>query len=397
MIDKTLSELATAEDTTLLESVHPLGSKLLTYIGSKWRLKRVPMIGVVVSDPVLIREIFMNKKAFSKNGKGASTSFWNPIIGDYGLLNMDGDEHRDLKRTVANLFSRSRVEAISNSVTDPILTNATEQLKQGKAVDVVEITGEISYRTMWRVVGFSEDKLAGLDLPMELEKLRSVTEGANPVKKKLSAKEVNAAVAKLSVFDGLVHEAYHNEKDSLPYLLKESGYEEEVAVSLTKSLFIAGTETVVSFLPRMTSLFIKSGYLDYLTEHPEHTSNGIDEALRVTIPTPVTARSVTEVTNFHGVSLRAGERLVINTIGASKKYGAFDPFNEKNKEMKSLWFGAGVHMCIGVGIAMSQAESMAQFLIALHREQKLDITIKASNNKGHTGSYKELVIKCKPS
>lgn len=393
MIDKNLSKIATAEDAKLLESVHPLGSKLLTYVGSKWRLKRIPMIGIIISDPVLIREIYLNKTAFNKNGKGASTSFWNPIIGNYGLLNMDGDEHRNLKRTVANLFSRQRVEAISNSVTGPILAAATAQLQQGNSVDVAEIAGEISYRTMWQVIGFTAEKLAEIDVQVQLGCLRSVTEGINPAKKKLSAKEVDAAIANLSVFDALVHDSYHNEKDSLPFLLKESGYEEEVATSLTKSLFIAGTETVVSFLPRMTALFIESGYLGYLAENPEHAMTGIDEALRVTVPTPVAARCVTEPVDFHGIPMKAGERLVLNTIGASKKYGDFDPFNEKNKEMKSLWFGAGVHMCIGIGIAIAQAQSMSLFLATMQKEQGLEIVSKKLHRKGHTGSYKELMIK----
>ena len=396
MIDKELSRLATLEDSQLLESVHPLGARLLTYIGMKWRAKKVPLMGTVISDPTLIREVFMNRTVFSKNGKGASSSFWNPIIGDYGLLNMDGAEHLELKRAVSTLFSKQRVEEISATVIAEVLAQAEVELREQNSLDMVALAGEMAFLTMWRTTGFSEQRLTEIDVQNEVEQLRSVTEGLNPVKKKFSDKKVRIAKAKLAIFDELVHESYNADNGSLPVILKKAGYGEEVAASLTKSLFIAGTETVISFLPRMTALFVKSGYLDYLSAYPSHAGKGVEEALRVTIPTPVAARSVVKDMDFHGMKLKSGDRLILSTIGASKRMGDFDPFREANKDMKGLWFGAGVHMCIGVGLALAQAENVTHFLARTHKIKPLHIVEQILNTHGHTGSYGKLVIACKP-
>lgn len=397
MIDKELSRIATREDGVLLKAVHPVGSTLLDYIGDRWRFKKVPVVGTIISDPALIREVFMDKKRFSKAGKGASTSFWNPIIGEYGLLNMDGDDHLKLKRSVSNMFSKERVDRIFNAIATPILDEAATKLAAGENVDMVEVSEHIAYLNMWHIVGLSPEKLEDIDFKLAVRTLRSVTEGLNPSKKKFSAREIEIARGKLTFLEELVREAYKDDRESIPSRLKSEGHSEEAAISLTKSLFIAGTETVISFIPRMTALFIKSRYIDYISEHPEHISKGVEDALRVTVPTPVAARSVVADTDFHGMKLKAGDRLILSTIAASKRSGDFDPFQEMNKDIKGLWFGAGVHMCIGVGVALTQAESIGKFLAAINAENKLNIYSQASDDKGHTGSYKELVITCKPS
>lgn len=395
MIDEQLSKTATFEDGVLLKAVHPVGSTLLTYIGNKWRLKKIPFVGTIISDASLIREVLMDKKRFSKDGEGASTSFWNPIIGNYGLLNMDGEDHIRLKRAVSNMFAKDRVELIYRTVSAPILDEATEKLKAGENIDMVSIAEKISYLSMWHIVGLSAEKLHGIDFKLAVRTLRSVTEGINPAKKKLSNKQVTAARGKLVFLEELARDAYNNDdRESIPLRLKQEGYSEEAAISLTKSLFIAGTETVISFLPRMAALFIKTRYIDYLSEHPEHVTKGVEEALRVTVPTPVAVRSVVEDTNFHGVKLKAGERLVLSTIAASKRFGDFNPFNDVDKEIRGLWFGAGVHMCIGVGVALVQAETVGKFLATANADKNIEILSQASDDKGHTGSYKGLIISC---
>lgn len=398
MIDEELSKKATFEDGVLLKSVHPIGTKLLTYAGERWRLKKIPFVGTIISDAVLIREVFMEKSKFSKDGKGASTSFWNPIIGEYGLLNMEGADHLALKRTVSGMFSKERVELITGTVISPILDEASYDLSSGKSIDMVQIAEHIAYLSMWHIVGFSSEKLKDIDFSLAVRTLRSVTEGLNPTKKKFSANQIATAKGKLVFLEELARDAYNNDnRDSIPLSLKKEGYSEEVAISLTKSLFIAGTETVISFLPRMTALFVKTRYIDYLSEYPDHVTKGVEEALRVTVPTPVAARSVIEDTEFHGVKMKAGERLILSTFGASKRFGDFNPFQDVDKGIRGLWFGAGVHMCIGVGIALTQAEIIGKFLAKINAENALEIYRQASDDKGHTGSYKELILTCKPS
>lgn len=396
MIDKELAEKATREDHILLNAVHPVGSTLLRLVAERWKLKRIPAVGVIISEAAMIREIFMDKNHFSKDGKGASTSFWNPIIGGYGLLNMEGEDHLKLKRVVSPLFAAGTSSQLVQTVFTPHLEAARTALLEGEELDIVSLSETLAYLSLWHLSGLSLEKLEDIDFNAAVKALRSVTEGVNPVRKKLSKNQVESAKAKLAFLDALTIEAYNDDtKPSIPNNLKKEGYDEEVAISFIKSLFVTGTETIIGFMPRMTALFIKTGYLDHLSTNPEHVIAGVEEALRVTVPTPVAARIVKEDYEFHGTKLKKGERVVLSTIEASKRYGDFNPFKEIDRNIKGLWFGAGIHMCVGLPLAQQQAQAMALWLAEINKTNPLELVNQLSNDKGHTGSYKELTIKCK--
>lgn len=398
MIDKELSRMATFEDGILLQAAHPVGSKVLAYAGSKWRLKKLPMFGTVISDASLIREIFMDNENFSVVGELTSTGVWNPIIGEFGLLNVEGEDHPALKKVVSQLFSKERVTVICETASAPVFERISVQIKKGEKADLVKAAEEISYLSMWHLIGLSEAKLQTIDFTLAVKTLRAVTEGLNPRKKKLSQRDIDTAKGRLTFLDVLIREAYNDaSKKSVPQLLREEGCSEEEAVSLTKSFFLAGTEVVISFLPRMAALFIKSGYMDYLKEHPDHIMKGVEEAFRVTTPTPVAVRVATASIDFHGVKIKKGERIILSSVAASKRFGDFNPFNDVDENIKELWFGAGMLTRIGTEIALSQSVILGAFLSTLNEENKLVITSQASDDKGHTGSYKEMVITCTPS
>lgn len=398
MIDKELSKQATAEDALLLEAAHPLRAKLLTIIGGKWRLKKVPLIGTVISDPEMIREVHLNETVFGKNGKSTSSKFWNPMIGEHGLLNINETEHRNLKATVAAVFAKGRVESIVCETSKSILARSTEQLRDGHSIDMVAVASEIAYLTTWSIVGFPEERLLSVDIQNEIVNLREVIDGAKPTKKRNnSSAQTEKLQGKLNLIETLVSESFHNDDDSLPALLRREGYSKETATSLTKLIFATEIQMIMSFIPRMTALFIKTRYIDYLASHPEHISRGVDEGFRVIVPIPVTSLNVLQNTNFHGVELKEGKLVLLSALGASKKQGDFDPFAEPNKTLKALWLESGEHTWTGVETALAQALLVAEFLADISMDEKLEVVSQSSNDNGHTGSYEELVIACKLS
>jgi cytochrome P450 len=399
MIDTELAHKATEEDAILLKAVHPTGSKLLRYVGSKWRLKRIPVVGVILSDAALIREVFMDKENFTKIGKGASSALWTPVIGEYGLVNMDGEEHLMLKRSLASSFSNKVCNELVHRVFSTYHSELKERLLSGEPVDIVQEVAHFAYRTLWELIGLPQNRLSQENFDIAVTTLRSVTEGITVTKKNLSARQIEQAKARLLFVEELARETYQNDNDAvtIPGLMKQEGFSEEAAISVVKSLMITGTETIISALPRMTALFIKSDYISYLSEHPEHVKTGIDEALRVIVPTPVAARIATKDIVFHGAKIRKGERLILSTVEASRRYGDFNPFQELDKNIRGLWFGAGVHMCLGLPLAIAEAKELATLLAEVHKEKPLEVIEQTSNDKGHTGSFKKLIIQCRTS
>lgn len=177
-------------------------------------------------------------------------------------------------------------------------------------------------------------------------------------------------------------------------VMKKAGFSVEETVSVVKALMVTGTETIKSFIPRMTALFITSGYLTYLTQNPAHLTKGIDEAFRVTVPTPVALRNCIEPTTIGNVKVVKGERIILSTVEACHKYGDFNPENVLDKNVKGLWFGAGAHMCIGIPVAKAEAEKIAEELIKIHQSTPIHIVKKTKSTRGHTGSYESLIIQC---
>lgn len=393
-VDKELAEKATLEDSILLKAVHPYSSILLSAVGKRWRLKRFPVLGIIISDAALIREVFLDKKNFSKQGPGASSSYWTPIIGETGLVNMEGEEHFLLKRNLTQMFTQKLSAEITQQTISFVKERIAEQLNNDNYVDIVEEASFFAYRSLWDMIGLPYDRLGDEDnFRTVVKTLRSVTHGLNITKKKMSDKEVEVAKAKLVFVEELTKQTYQNgDKTSIPQILKKNGYSEEEAVSVVKALMITGTETAVSFLPRMTALFIKTEYLGWLKDHPEDLEKGINEALRVTVPTPVAARVAVNDVDFHGVHIKKGERIILSTIEASKRYGDFNPDQSLDKNIRGLWFGAGVHMCVGLPLALKEAEEFTKTLIEFNNIKPLKITNQTSDDKGHTGAYKELHV-----
>jgi cytochrome P450 len=389
MIDKYAATQATRDDEQLLKAVHPVGAPLLHIIAKTGPLRRIPKVGVIVSKASLIREIYMDRTNFTKMGEGASGGLWTPVIGDSGLVNMDGDLHLQLKRNLAPAFSNKICPAIVGRVLETYSGTMKTRLLAGEEVDIVQEVANFAYRTLWELIGLPQSRLSDVDFSTAVTALRSVTEGMTMTKKNLSADQVNTARGKLSFVESLARETYQNATDStsIPGLMKAEGFDEEAAISVVKSLMVTGTETIISFLPRMTALFITSGYINHVSQNREHLSKGIEEALRVVVPTPVAARIAKNDITFHGVKIKAGERMVLSS----------DPFQELDREVKGLWFGAGVHMCIGLPLALAEANGFADILLDVHNEAPLMIADSKISNKGHTGSYERLVLKCKTS
>ncbi len=398
IIDPLKAKQATEEDKELLNAVHPTASKLIHWLAKK-PARKIPKLGVVVSDAELIRTIFLDRKHFSKMGDGASSALWNPIIGDTGLVNMDGDLHLKLRRELAPAFSQKIIPALVNKTYQQYSEQLLLPLKEGKAVDMVQIASNLAYRTLWDLIGLPDDKSEDYDFEETTKVLRSVTEGIKIHRKTLTKEQQNSAKLKLAFVEKLTIASYNqaevsNENTTTIAVMKQAGYSLEETVSVVKALMVTGTETIISFIPRMTALFVTSGYLDYLVQNPDHLSKGIDEAFRVTVPTPVAVRSCIEPTAIGNIKVAKGDRVILSTVEACHRYGDFNPETVLDKNVKGLWFGAGVHMCIGIPVAKAEAEKIIEELIQIHRLTPIRIVQKTKSTRGHTGSYESLIIQC---
>src|SRR5690606_19842067 len=156
---------------------------------------------------------------------------------------------------------------------------------------------------------------------------------------------------------------------TVPGRMRELGLSEAEALGAVGAFVLTGTETVQSFVPRLVALAADTGWLDRLLAADPATSEGatlrgrvVEEALRITAPTPAMLRSVRAEATVGRVRVRPGDRVVIATISCCRDAGPFDPGVPADAAVRHLWFGAGPHFCLGMPLALAQVDAVLDAL-----------------------------------
>ena len=155
---------------------------------------------------------------------------------------------------------------------------------------------------------------------------------------------------------------------------------------------LTGTETLVSYVPRLIALLIDSGWMPRLAFAPDLVEPAIAEGLRVTTPSPVMLRSVIADDRVGRVAVRPGDRVILATFLANGASGGFDPQANSAASLKQLWFGAGSHFCLGAPLALAQVRATLGALLAAGA---LEIVSRRAARGVLIPSYASLVIELK--
>jgi cytochrome P450 len=131
-------------------------------------------------------------------------------------------------------------------------------------------------------------------------------------------------------------------------------------------LFIAGLDTVTAVLGFSLRCLAQQPQLQIaLKAEPSSTAAAVEELLRA-YSIVNTARVVTRDTEFAGVTMRAGDRVLLATALASRDPAEFaDPTEVRiNREVnRHLAFGAGPHRCLGSHLARLEMRVVLEELL----------------------------------
>jgi cytochrome P450 len=331
---------------------HPVAYPLVRSLARLGPAVRVPGLGVVVSDAGLAHEVLADHETFTKTGPGSPADLWTPVLGPSVLLNMEGVEHRVLRRRLSGLFAPGYVARLTARALGSPLRSLTESLRRGERVEFVD--------TVQRLVGGVIAELVGLRPDQESVR-RAYRQGTAMTsmvrlgRRRLTPPQVVLARRTVEELTAPAAIAYaQGDPDTVPGRLRELGMTEPEARGAVAALVLTGTETLVSFLPRLVALACDTGWLERLAADPGRADAVIAEALRVTVPSPVMLRSVAAPGRVGGVRVRAGDRVVIVTLSCARDAGPFDPERPAPAGLRRLWFGAGPHFCLGAPLAMAE-------------------------------------------
>ncbi|HZC73230.1 MAG TPA: cytochrome P450 [Jatrophihabitans sp.] len=125
---------------------------------------------------------------------------------------------------------------------------------------------------------------------------------------------------------------------------------------------VAGNETLRNGLPGgMIALLEYPEEQRELRADPALFGTAVDEMLRWWTPVMVFRRTATRDTRLGGVSVRAGEKVVVSFLAANRDPEVFvqpDEFDLRRSPNPHLVFGHGPHFCLGAHLARVQMRSL---------------------------------------
>ncbi|MEU7744200.1 cytochrome P450 [Nonomuraea sp. NPDC049158] len=343
-------------ETRLYLAAHPFAYPLMRLLARLGPVVRVPGLGVVVNDAALARRVLLDGR-FRKDGPGSPGDLWTPVLGPSVLLNMEGESHAALRAKLAPLFTPSSVATLVADVLAGPLDDLRVRLAKGGTVDLVDEMRLLAGAVICRVIGLGEVPAArARRLFADGERVVSMVSLRT---RGLNARQLTVA---REVLDGIgdIAQAAYDAGDPATVMgrMRELGLSAAEARGAAGAFFLTGTETVATFVPRMVAL---------LHDHDAFGADldlAIEEAMRVTTPTPVMLRSVAEPVRLGKLLARPGDRVVIVTHNCARAYGPFDPSRPHPPELRRLWFGAGPHFCIGYPLALAEIRAVAGVVLA---------------------------------
>ncbi len=332
----------------VLRAAHPVAFPLLSAV--RGPVRRVPGLGVLVKDAALLRATLMDTDGFTKNGPGAPSDLWTPVLGPSVLLNMEGVEHGLLRRKLGPLFAPAFVDALVSDSLGASTRELAAALARGDRVDLVAHSRRSASAVIARLVGL-DASVVDDELFARVSRVTGFVTLARP---RLTASQLAVARGILAELGEHARRAYAGDESTVPGRMRALGLDERETLGAVAAFVLTGTETIVSYVPRLAAILIDSGWLPRLAASPELVDAAVAEGLRVTTPSPMMLRSVVEPRTLGTVKVKPGERILLGTYWANRALGDFDPDTNPAAQLKQLWFGAGAHYCLGAPLAMAQ-------------------------------------------
>ncbi|GIH93070.1 cytochrome P450 [Planobispora siamensis] len=365
-------------EARLYLAAHPFAYPLMRLLARFGPVVRVPGLGVVVNDTAVARAVLTDER-FRKDGPGSPGDLWTPVLGPSVLLNMEGPGHLALRRKLTPLFTPGYVSAMVAQVLKEPLEALDARLARGETVDLVDTMRLMAGAVICRTIGLglesggvSEERAR--ELFAEGERVVSMVSLRS---RRLSERQVAVARRVLDRIGDIAQAAYEaGDESTVMGRMRSLGLSAAEARGAAGAFFLTGTETVATFVPRLVALVHDHGVT------VEDLDRVIDEAMRVTTPTPMMLRSVAAPVRIHpdgaigaatggagrtgGAVARPGDRVLIVTHNCARAHGPFDPSRPHPPELRHLWFGAGPHFCIGYPLALAEIRAVASVVLS-HR------------------------------
>lgn len=281
------------------------------------------------------------------------------------LIVKDKPEHGWAKGLVVNLFSRPRMMALDIFIRKRAVELLEEAYEKYGPDGEFNFVSEFSVRLPLDVISEL------LSIPEELRE--EIHHLSNTIVYRGADQDEQAAgiatMRMLQLYTELAQDRRANPRDDVVSMLiaqeikDENGVmhmmsDQEIGVRFLEMGF-AGHETVAKAIPNGAMAFHKfPDQRALLADDRDLMTAAVDEILRYDPPSQLQGRTTTRDFELHGVTIPQGEKVMLLTASATRDPRAFeepDRFDiERPLDNRSIFFGYGVHKCLGIHLARQE-------------------------------------------
>jgi cytochrome P450 len=342
-------ELDPTYDTLLRDE--PVSRVRLPYGGEAWLAVRHADVRTVLGDPKFSRAAVVDR----------DVPRLRPEIDHLSnsILNMDPPEHTRLRKIVASAFTVRRVEELRPRAAELTAQMLAGMRAEGPGADLVEhLSVPLPVTIICELLGVPvEDRSifrAGADAALSTSAMR-------PDERAGAMNELFTYMA------GLVAQRRAQPTDDLLGALVTARDEgdrlnEGELIGMGVGILVAGHETTMNQIGNMAfTLLTRPDRGDALRGGPEVVAAGVEELLRL-IPLGASAgfaRIATEDVELSGVTVRAGEAVMVAVHAANRDPAVFEEATAlvlDRATNRHVGFGHGAHHCLGAQLARMELQ-----------------------------------------
>lgn len=293
------------------------------------------------------------------------------------MLDLDPPEHTRQRRLVSRVFTPQRVEALR-----PAVTGMVEELVDGLlAAGEVDLMAAFAFPLPVTVIG----ELLGVpaaDRPGFQPLVRDAAATLEVVIDADTAARAEQAVATMTgYFHDLIAERRRQPRDDLVSALavapeRDETLSEGEVIATAILLFGAGFETTTNLIGNgVLALLRHPDQLQRLAADPGGlAAPAVEELLRWDSPVQLDGRITLEAAELAGHALSPGDFVLCLLGGANRDPGRFeDPerLDLGRSDGGPISFGAGIHHCLGAGLARMEGQVAFSTLVRRCRSMEL--------------------------
>ena len=279
------------------------------------------------------------------------------LSGEKSMIMMDPPEHAHARRAVLGDFTVRRVDMLRPRIQQIIDEHVTALLAGPKSVDLV------------RALALPVPSLVICDIlgvPYADQDFFQRNSAKFLLRETPPQERVAAFGAISSYLDELIGTKETNPDEQLlsrqiQRRRADGGYRRESLVAEALLLLVAGHETTANMITLGTLALLENpDQLARIVADPAKTPGAVEELLRyLTIVDIAVTRLCVEDAEIGGVTIRAGEGVLVLGHAANRDPAAFDNPDDLNLERGArhhVAFGYGPHQCLGQNLARAELE-----------------------------------------